>query len=243
MNRSVRVVFAPVDATERARARFVETVRAPADELRLDVASFCIAAHAHPGLDVDAWCARLDEIARGVASPSFDAVRTLLFDDEGFTGNRNDYADPENSFLDAVITRRTGIPITLSVLMMEVGRRAGIEIHGVGMPGHFLVQEARCDDRWCDPFHGGRCYTVDECRALFERVHGASARFHLDYLAPSSRHDIVARMLTNLEHGRLATDPLQLAWMCELHLALPTLGGTDRARLQRITRSVRARWN
>ena len=201
------------------------------------------AAQAHADLDVDVWCERLDTLAARVAQPTFEALRAMLFEDEGFTGNRTDYADPENSFLDAVITRRVGIPITLSVLTMEVGRRLGLDIRGVGMPGHFLVQEAAQKDTWCDPFHDGRCYSLDECRSLFARLHGPASKFHLEYLAPSSPHDIIARILTNLEHGRLASDPLQLAWMCDLHLALPTLNDADRTRMQRAARSVRARWN
>ncbi len=227
-----------------ARKRFGATVTNPAAEVRLDVAAFCIAAHAHPGIDIDAWCARLDELAAGSPAPTFDGVRTYLFEQEGFTGNTHDYSDPENSFLDSVLTRRTGIPITLAVLMIEIGRRLGVDVRGVGMPGHFLVQDgASAEGRWCDPFHGGAQYNLEECRALFARLHGSDYRFHPAFLAPSSPHEILGRMLANLEHGRMAKDPLQLAWMCELHLALPGLGEPERTRLDAATRSVHARWN
>ena len=230
-------------AREAARRRFDETVARPATDVRLDVAAFCIAAHAHPGIDVDACCARLDELAAGCPTPTFEGVRAYLFEDAGFTGNGRDYADPENSFLDSVLTRRTGIPITLSVLMIEVGRRVGIDVRGVGMPGHFLVQDGSEEGRWCDPFHGGAECDIEGCRALFASVHGSERGFRPAFLAPVSSHEVLARMLTNLEHGRLGQDPLQLGWMCELHSALPGLGETERARLAGAVRSVRARWN
>lgn len=226
-----------------ARHRFRDAVGGPDGDVQLDVASFCIAAHAHPGLDVDAWCGRLDDLAARCAAPSFDALRAQLFTVEGFAGNREDYGDPENSFLDAVLTRRVGIPITLSVVTMEVGRRLGLEVRGIGMPGHFMVQDAAHREVWCDPFHGGRLYDAQECRALFTRLHGASTPFHPSYLGATPPAAIVARMLTNLEHGRLAQDPVQLAWMCDLHLALPGLDESERARLHLATRTARARWN
>jgi regulator of sirC expression with transglutaminase-like and TPR domain len=232
-----------MDATDGAAQRFAAAVAAPPADVRLDVAAFCIAAHAHPGLDVDDWCRRLDDLAAGCRAPTFDALRAHLFEGEGFVGNRADYADPENSFLDSVVVRRTGIPITLSLLMMEAGRRIGVEVRGVGMPGHFIVQDGERDDVWCDPFHGGARYDAAGCRRLFAQVHGPTTPFRPEYLAPSSSHQILARMLANLEHGRLAEEPDALEWMCDLHLALPDLDAGERARLGSARRAVRARWN
>lgn len=226
-----------------ARERFAEAIGGTDADVRLDVAALCIAAHAHPGLNIDAACARLDDLAARCSDPSFDALRTQLFGVERFAGNRDDYGDPENSFLDSVLTRRVGIPITLSVVMIEVGRRLGLDVRGVGMPGHFLAQDASHPEVWCDPFHGGRLYDAEDCRALFARLHGASAPFHPSYLSPTGKHAIVARILTNLEHSRLAKDPVQLTWMCDLHLVLPNVDESERARLQLATRTVRARWN
>jgi regulator of sirC expression with transglutaminase-like and TPR domain len=223
--------------------RFAAAVAASSRELRLDVASFCIAAHAHVGLDVDAYCARLDALAAECPEPTFEALRVHLFDRDRFKGNTHDYADPENSFLDSVLDRRIGIPVTLSVLMMEVGRRLGVDVQGVGMPGHFLVRDRARVDMWCDPFHGGAVYDLDGCRALFARMYGGDRGFHPSYLSSISSHAIVARMLTNLEQGRLASDPAQLAWMCELHLALPHLAEAERKRLEVNLRNLRARWN
>ena len=223
--------------------RFAAAVASSSRELRLDVASFCIAAHAHPGLDVDTWCTRLDDLAAACPEPTFEALRVHLFRSERFAGNTDDYADPENSFLDSVVERRMGIPVTLSVLMMEVGRRLGVDVQGVGMPGHFLVRDRASADHWCDPFHGGALYDINDCRELFARVYGGDRGFHPSYLSSISSHAIVARMLTNLENGRLASDPAQLAWMCELHLALPQIGEAERKRLEMNLRGLRARWN
>jgi regulator of sirC expression with transglutaminase-like and TPR domain len=227
------------DATER----FAAAVAAPPAEMRLDVAAFCLAAHAHPKLDVDAACARLDELAAGCPSPTFDGMRAYLFETLGFRGNTNDYGDPENSFLDTVLERRVGIPITLAVVLMEVGRRIGTPVHGVGMPGHFLVMDAAREGVWCDPFNGGELLDSDGCRQLFARVHGNARGFSRALLAPTERHWIVARMLANLESGRLATDPMALGWLCELHMLLPDLPADQRERLANTRRAVRSRWN
>jgi regulator of sirC expression with transglutaminase-like and TPR domain len=232
-----------MDATAGAARRFTATVAAAPADVRLDVAALCIAAHAHPGLDIDDWCRRLDDLAGECPAPTFAALRAHLFERGRFTGNRSDYSDPENSFLDSVIARRTGIPITLSVLMIEAGRRIGVDVRGVGMPGHFLVQDTAQDAVWCDPFHGGARYDAEGCRRLFAQLHGSATAFRAEYLAPSSPHQILARMLANLEHGRLAEEPDQLDWMCELHLALPDLDEGERARLGAARRAVRARWN
>jgi hypothetical protein len=203
------------------RARFVEAVNRPASEVPLDVAALCIAACAHRGLDVDVCLARLDAIAARCPAPTFDAVRTHLFADEGFAGNIDHYDDPENSFLDSVLERRLGIPISLSVLMVAVGARLGVDARGVGMPGHFLVIDGERGDVWCDPFHGGALLDAAGCRRRFETVYGGALAFQRAFLSPTPPTSIVARMLANLERGELATDPVQRAWMCELHLAIP----------------------
>ena len=148
--------------------------------------------------------------------PTFDALRAHLFEHEGFAGNIDHYDDPENSFLDSVLERRLGIPISLSVLMIAVGRRLGVDVRGVGMPGHFLVLDGERGDVWCDPFHGGALLDVDGCRRRFELVYGGALAFQRAFLAPTPPPAIVARMLANLERSELATDPMQRAWMCEL---------------------------
>ena len=204
-----------------ARKQFVAAVNRPADDVPLDVAALCIAAQAHRGLDVDEWSARLDALAARCATATFDGLRAHLFEHEGFHGDIEHYADPENSFLDSVIERRRGIPITLSVLMIAIGRRIGVDVRGVGMPGHFLVLDGARGDVWCDPFHGGALLDADGCRRRFELLYGGSLTFQPAFLAPTPPPAIVARMLANLERSELASDPVQRAWMCELHLAIP----------------------
>lgn len=211
-----------------ARERFAAAVKRPVDEVRLDVAALCIAASAHPLLDVDEYLDRLDGLAAGCPEANFDALRTYLFGDVGFAGNIDHYDDPENSFLDSVLDRRLGIPITLSVLMIEIGRRLGLDVRGVGMPGHFLVLDGSSGDVWCDPFHGGARLDAAGCRRRFDLVYGGSLPFQPSFLAPTHPPAIVARMLANLERGSLATDPVQLAWMCELHLEIPGLAFQER---------------
>ncbi|MDQ1468212.1 MAG: hypothetical protein QOH10_2627 [Actinomycetota bacterium] len=213
------------------RERFVAAVNLPAAELPLDVAALCIAAHAHPGLDIDAWCSRLDDLAARSEAADFDALAVHLFERECFAGNIEDYEDPENSFLDSVIDRRVGIPITLSVLMISVGRRLGIDVQGVGMPGHFLVLDGERGDVWCDPFHGGARLDAVGCRRRFDLLYGGALPFQAAFLAPTPPTAIVARMLANLERGKLATDPVQRAWMCGLHLDIPGITAEERMQL------------
>jgi regulator of sirC expression with transglutaminase-like and TPR domain len=214
-----------------ARERFVAAVDQPGAELPLDVAALCIAAHAHPGLDIDEWTGRLDDLAARVPASGFDALAEHLFQRECFVGNIDNYDDPENSFLDSVIDRRLGIPITLSVLMIAVGRRLGIDVQGVGMPGHFLVVDGERGNVWCDPFHGGARLDISGCRRRFDLVYGGAMPFQIGFLAPTPPRAIVARMLANLERGKLAGDPVQRAWMCGLHLDIPGIATEERIQL------------
>lgn len=132
----------------------------------------------------------------------------VLFDNEGFTGNLSDYDDPRNSFLNEVLVRRTGIPITLSIIYMHIGRRVGLWLEGVNFPGHFLV---RCkgmlgdagptEDLILDPFHGGIVLTERDCARLLTRHAGDGARFERALLAPAFKMQILVRMLVNLKRA------------------------------------------
>ncbi len=132
--------------------RFAELVQRPDIEIPLDEAMFAIAAHDHD-VDPAAQLARVDALAdRAPSDP--DALAGYLFVEQQYSGNDVDYSDPRNSYLDVVLDRRLGIPITLSILMMEVGRRRGVALSGIGMPGHFLVGGP--PGVYYDPFHSGR---------------------------------------------------------------------------------------
>jgi hypothetical protein len=213
-------------------ARFAACVADDVDSVRLDVAALSIAAHAHPDLDIDVSCARLDALAQQCPGEDFEALRAFLFERLAFRGNRAHYNDPENSFLDSVLERRLGIPITLSIVCIEVGRRVGIAVHGVGMPGHFLVQ-ADGAPYWCDPFNGGARLDVEDCRRVFDALYGGARQFDVALLSPTAPRAILSRMLTNLEHGPLGADPAALVWMCRLHLAIPGLAFEERLQLAR----------
>jgi regulator of sirC expression with transglutaminase-like and TPR domain len=212
--------------------RFVAAVQGPETALALDEAALLVAAHAAPGLDVDEQRRRLDGVADGVDDPSGAAVAALLFDRLGFRGNGQDYTDPRNSYLDQVLDRRLGIPISLAVLMMEVGRRAGVSFEGIGMPGHFLV---RGDGVLRDPFRGGRALELAECEALFRSVQGPSAWFSPALLTPVGPRAILARMLANLRHSYTERrDPAALAWVLRLRVAIPGVPPSELVDLARI---------
>jgi regulator of sirC expression with transglutaminase-like and TPR domain len=217
--------------------RFAAVVAPGNTELHLDEAAFCIAAHAHPGLDIDAWCARLDDLASEALQRDFDEVRRLLFVEHDFRGDTERYENPENSFLDSVIERERGIPITLSVVVIEVARRLGIAVDGVGMPGHFLVQEADTYGVWTDPFDGGALCQYDDCAAIFDRIYRGLRSLAPGDLSPTPPRAILARMLANLENGPLASDPTQLAWMLRLHVMIP--GVPTRARVDLLRQFAR----
>ncbi len=202
----------------------------------LDEASLLISAAIQPGLDVDHWLGELDDLATGCAATGTDvtaqAVADHLFSTGHFAGNRTAYYDWRNSCLDRVIATRTGIPISLSVLMIEVGRRVGVELHGVGMPAHFLVRSAEDADVFFDPFDAGRRLDAAAARALFEHVTGGQVAWDDRYLDPTPNRDIVIRMLNNLKGvfaGR--ADAVRLAIVMDLRSAVPELAELEAAEI------------
>jgi regulator of sirC expression with transglutaminase-like and TPR domain len=206
------------------RARFTEIMQPGGAGVPLDEASLLISGAIQPGLDAEVWTAALDSFAAGCADDSADAVAHHLFASEHFVGNRSAYYDWRNSCLDRVIERRTGIPISLSVLMIEVARRVGVELVGVGMPAHFLVRLADDADVFFDPFDGGRRLDRAGARTVFESVTSGQVPWSEGYLEPTSNRDIVIRMLNNLKSvfaGR--SDVVRLAIVMDLRSAVPEL--------------------
>ncbi len=197
-------------------AELERAMNAPGEELA--PAALAIARVEYPALDLAPYLARLDRMGREArarlapgATPG-DAVRALneyLYDENGFTGNRERYDDPRNSFLNDVLDRRTGIPITLAVVYLEVARRAGMAVAGVNFPGHFLLRSGGgrsgdytggADDLLIiDPFHGGALLNETDCRQLLRQHVGDEAAYDRSLLAPATRRDIVVRMLVNLK--------------------------------------------
>ena len=180
-------------------ARFAKLMSGDSDSLDLDEASLVMSAVLQPGLDEIEWLAALDLIAADCPTATPEGVSRYLFDELGFAGNKDAYYDWRNSCLDRVIETRTGIPISLSILMIEVGRRVGVRLVGVGMPAHFLVRSADDDTTFFDPFDGGRQLDRDDARALFETITRGQAPWSDSHLDPTPNRAIVIRMLNNLK--------------------------------------------
>jgi len=188
-------------------------------ESRIDLARAClmIAEDTYPGISIERYLGDLERLAlrlRGRmpqtlrAEERVIALNQFLFDDLGYWGNTDDYYDPRNSYLNEVMDRKTGIPITLAILYMEVGRRVGLPLEGVSFPGHFLVRlRVRGGTLILDPFSGGMPQSEDELRARLERVipEGAAAELPVadlpleQFLEPATNRQILARLLRNLK--------------------------------------------
>ena len=209
-------------------ARFAALVARQDDALPLDDALLLIAAHADPTLDIDVQKARLDGIAAQVEEPTIDGLCDVLFARLGFAGDRDTYYAAENSLLPCVLDRRLGIPLSLSLLTIEVGRRCGVEVEGIGMPGHYLVRPSGEPDRYLDVYDGCRELDVDGCHELFERVQ-AGVPWDVRYLRPDAPWARVSRTLGNLAGAyRRNGDRDSLCWTLQLSLLLPS--GSDRDR-------------
>jgi len=139
----------------------------------------------------------------GVGGDPPAALRRLnlyLFEEQGFRGNTEEYYDPRNSFLNDVLDRRTGIPITLSVVYMELGRRLGLTIRGIGLPGHFIVEwKGDREQLFIDPFNRGVILDARDCQALAARATGRAIELRPAHFRPVGKRQILARMLLNLK--------------------------------------------
>lgn len=165
-------------------------------------------AIAYPELDVAAYMLRLHEIseeAGDYVSPEravhtqAEQLAAFLFEHLAFRGDREAYNDPRNSFLNDVLDRRLGIPITLSILYVDIATRLGIPAFGIGLPGHFIVGiHGQNADLWLDPFHGGRRLNLNDCAELIRMSSGYEGPLEAGWFAPAPARDIIARMLGNL---------------------------------------------
>ncbi len=189
------------------RAMFTELVQRPEEGLQLDLAALYLAGEEYPEIDIPSHLAQLDAFAAEVsqrvtyeAAPA-DVARAIagyLYEELGFQGNSGQYYSPDNSFLNRVLETRTGIPITLSLLFLEVARRLGLRCSGVGLPGHFIVG---LDDtgEYLDPFNAGTSLSMEDCRALVDRMSAGSLEWRDEFLAPYTKRDILFRILNNLK--------------------------------------------
>jgi regulator of sirC expression with transglutaminase-like and TPR domain len=192
--------------------RWKEIAAGPEAEIDLVEAALLIAAHEYPGLDVPAYQSRMDRIAltlrdrlrRDIGpTEAILALNRYLFDELGFQGNALDYYDPRNSFLNEVLDRKLGIPITLALVYVEVGRRIGLALHGVSFPGHFLVKcPARNGMLVLDPYARGASLSLDDLQQRLRALRGGAtppADIARHMLAAAGKKDILARMLRNLK--------------------------------------------
>ncbi len=185
------------------------------EDIDLIRAALVIARTEYSGLDMEAYAARIEELARRVAGlvPDLDPRRALpvlnhvLFEEVQLRGNREDYYDPRNSFLNDVLDRGLGIPITLSIVYMEVARRIGLALSGVGMPGHFLLKYITEDGKetLIDCFNRGDVLSRQDCQSRLDEIYSGEMKLRPEFLHPISRRQILTRMLNNLKTVYLST--------------------------------------
>lgn len=185
--------------------------RAEEDRIDLLRAALMIARAEYPDLQGEPYVARVEALARRVSAqvPDFgDPIETIfalnrvLFEEEGFRGNREDYYNPCNSFLNDVIDRKLGIPITLSVVYMEVAKRAGLQLFGVGMPGHFMLKHYDPEGRQViiDVYNRGAIVSAGECQAKLDEIYQGRLELRPEFLVAISKRQILTRMLNNLKN-------------------------------------------
>src|SRR5205085_6469830 len=187
------------DASRRLLRRYIAQ-----ESIDLVRAALAVAREEYPDLDEGRYLRVLDGLAQGVlaglpagATPErrVGRINTHLFHELGFCGNHNDYYDPRNSFLNEVLDRRTGIPLTLSIVYMEVGRRCGLSVDGVGFPGHFLCKVHLTDGELVvDPFHRGQLLGLDEIKKRLAVAVGEQVKFDPRVLRPARAREILVRM-------------------------------------------------
>ena len=194
-----------------ARDLFREMVSRPPEQMDLAAAALLIALDEYPELNVSDYLERIDLLAKRTSAQlrsdaverpmeAIESINYQLFEIEGFRGNQEDYYDPRNSFLNDVLDRKTGIPITLSVLYMEVGRRIGLKVEGVGMPGHFIVKcKHNGAEIFIDAFGRGEILLEEGCERKLTQLHGKDFQFNRSCLDAVNHSQILTRMLHNLK--------------------------------------------
>jgi regulator of sirC expression with transglutaminase-like and TPR domain len=210
-----------MQGSDRIRADFVQMIQRPEPAIDLARTALLVAAESDPNVDVDGELRTLEtwaEELRGRLDPEWNnlqklaRLRSFLFDDLGFRGDRTDYFSPSNSLLHEVLKRRLGIPLTLSIVFMELGWRVGIPFEGVGFPGHFLVRltgEPR--DLVLDPYRRGMSVHEEDCRKMLLDTTGGKLRYEPNLLASVGKREMILRLLNNLKGAYLRTGEDELA--------------------------------
>lgn len=211
------------------RQRFAQLVATEGD-IDLARGALLIAEEEYPQLTPEAYIQRLDLLAEMVkdrlanetAAPVLlGEISKVLFEDERFQGNAEAYYDPRNSFLNDVLDRRLGIPITLCIIYLEIGWRLGLPVEGVNFPGHFLVRyQGEAVKLLIDPYQGGTIRFEDEAQDLLDRVYGGTVKLQESYLRPASKRDVLVRLLSNLKTIYLNTHDDERALMAVQRILL-----------------------
>jgi regulator of sirC expression with transglutaminase-like and TPR domain len=194
------------------------------DKIDLLCAALAIARLEYPALEIKPYIEKMDALAARVArkiaaeedsdeSVTLGALNEVLFEEEGFRGNAEDYYDPRNSFLNEVLDRKVGIPITLALVYMEVARRIGFPLFGVGLPGHFLLKhyDAEGNQLVLDPYHQGSLLTPQDCQERLDQIYGGGLQLAPEMLVAVTRRQMLVRTLTNLKTIYLSRRELRRA--------------------------------
>lgn len=193
-----------------ARRQFRELVEGGVTNASLARAALLVALEEYPRLDVDGYIDELDGLAERVkrhGSPGDPPIFRLghlhaeMFDVDGYTGDTTSYYDPRNAYLNEVIDRKAGLPITLSIIFLHVAEKIGLNAFGVGLPGHFLVKvRFELNEVYVDPFHGGTTLTLGDIGTLLAHVSGGNLRLSSDHLRAWTGKETLARVLANLQN-------------------------------------------
>lgn len=224
------------------RRLFASEVARPEAAMSMARAALLVAQEEYPQIPVELYLARLDQMAEEVKDRLADETAPMvvleellemLFERRHFTGNREAYYDPRNSFLNDVLDRGTGIPLTLGMILLEVGWRLGLPLEGVGFPGHFLVRyRGDALSLLLDPFDAGKVRFEDQAQELLDQVYGGMVRVQDSFLRTATKRDMLIRLLSNLKnvYVNVSDHPRALAVVERLLVLQPTSRGDLRAR-------------
>ncbi len=204
------------------REYFERVVQLPEHEIDLPEAALIIASDEYPDLDVSHYLHKLDAMASRLRPhlppgreprATVELLNHLLYEEMEFSGNRENYYDPRNSYLNDVLDRRTGLPITLSIVYLALGRRLGLPLVGVGLPGNFIVKWQDRENRLLiDPFNKGEILDEFGVEALVRDTYHPSARFQAEWLNAVGSRYILVRLLNNLKGIFVHTENYERAW-------------------------------
>lgn len=239
-------------SNEDIRSDFVRMVQGPESAIELARAALLVAAESDPNVDVERSLQTLDAWAGELAGrfqPGWNnlqklaRLRNYVFEELGFRGDRTDYYSPSNSLLHEVLERRRGIPVTLAIVMLEIGWRVGIPFEGVGFPGHFLVRlTGEPSDLLLDPYQRGMSVHEEDCRRMLEESTGGKLEYDEELLASVGKRDMIVRLLRNLKGAWLRRgDDAQTLRAVE-HLLVLEPGNTGEIRDRGLLQFRLGRW-